>query len=121
MEGATKKASHSDHQHRPYSPRHDVSEHPVLLDFPAPRRMLLIGVGAIGSGLLPLIFRHINVSADRILAISAGGEKERARCEVCGLTCDGVNAFTRCVWGSQCQIVGIRSGMETRRAVGSQL
>lgn len=80
MEGSTKRAVNR--HDRPYSPKHDAVEHPIYLEFPAPRKMLLIGVGAIGSGLLPLLFRHIKISPDRVLAISAGGESERARCKV---------------------------------------
>jgi homospermidine synthase len=44
----------------------------------------MIGCGAIGGGLLPLIFRHIKVSPDRILVLSAN-EAEKARCEAVGV------------------------------------
>lgn len=59
--------------------------HEIYLDFPAPRRMLMIGCGAIGGGLLPLLFRHVKVSPDQILVISAGGDDEKARCEEFGI------------------------------------
>ena len=42
-------------------------------------RMVMIGFGSIGQGVLPLIFRHIDIKPEQITVISAeerGGEKE---------------------------------------------
>jgi homospermidine synthase len=48
-----------------------------LISFPG--RMVMIGFGSIGQGVLPLIFRHIAIEPEQITVISAedrGGEKE---------------------------------------------
>ena len=37
----------------------------------APRKLILLGLGAIGRGALPMIFRHFDVAAERVVAISA--------------------------------------------------
>ena len=42
-------------------------------------RMVMIGFGSIGQGVLPLIFRHIDIKPEQITIISAedrGGLKE---------------------------------------------
>ena len=42
-------------------------------------RMVMIGFGSIGQGVLPLIFRHIDIKPEQITVISAedrGGLKE---------------------------------------------
>ncbi len=55
---------------------------PVHIEFPG--RILLVGFGSIGQGVLPLILRHIGISADRIAIVSAddAGREEAARYQV---------------------------------------
>ncbi|MEY4762608.1 MAG: homospermidine synthase [Pseudomonadota bacterium] len=43
--------------------------HKVHVDFPG--RILIVGFGSIGQGVLPLILRHIGVSKDRITVVTA--------------------------------------------------
>src|SRR5215831_19104359 len=45
------------------------SNHKVYLEFPG--RILLIGFGSIGQGVLPLILRHIGVTPERMTIVSA--------------------------------------------------
>jgi homospermidine synthase len=54
----------------------------VHVDFPG--RLLLVGFGSIGQGVLPLILRHIGISPDRIAIVSAddAGREEAARYQV---------------------------------------
>ena len=40
-----------------------------LISFPG--RMVMIGFGSIGQGVLPLIFRHIDIKPEQITVISA--------------------------------------------------
>ncbi|HUN27100.1 MAG TPA: saccharopine dehydrogenase C-terminal domain-containing protein [Steroidobacteraceae bacterium] len=51
----------------------------VYIDFPG--RIVLIGFGSIGQGVLPLILRHIGVTADRITIVTA---EESGRAEAQG-------------------------------------
>jgi len=46
-----------------------MSQHPIHVDFPG--RILMIGFGSIGQGVMPLILRHINVTPDRITILTA--------------------------------------------------
>jgi len=46
-----------------------MSEHKVHVNFPG--RIVFVGFGSIGQGVLPLILRHIGTSADRITVVSA--------------------------------------------------
>jgi homospermidine synthase len=46
-----------------------VTEHRVYLDFPG--RLVLVGFGCIGQGLLPLILRHIGISPAMITVVAA--------------------------------------------------
>jgi homospermidine synthase len=50
--------------------------HKVHVDFPG--RILIVGFGSIGQGVLPLILRHIGIKPERITVITAAdsGEKE---------------------------------------------
>ncbi|MEP7313413.1 MAG: saccharopine dehydrogenase C-terminal domain-containing protein [Pseudomonadota bacterium] len=50
--------------------------HKVHVDFPG--RILIVGFGSIGQGVLPLILRHIGIKPERITIITAAdsGEKE---------------------------------------------
>jgi homospermidine synthase len=56
-----------------------MSQEKVLVDFPG--RIVLVGFGSIGQGVLPLILRHIGVTAERITIITAEdvGAEEAAR------------------------------------------
>jgi len=46
-----------------------MSEHKVHVNFPG--RIVFVGFGSIGQGVLPLILRHIGTSADRITIVSS--------------------------------------------------
>ncbi len=46
-----------------------MSDHPVHVVFPG--RIVCIGFGSIGQGVLPLILRHIGISPDRITIVTA--------------------------------------------------
>jgi homospermidine synthase len=56
-----------------------MSNHKVHVDFPG--RILIIGFGSIGQGVLPLILRHIGIAPDRITIVTAEdlGNEEAAR------------------------------------------
>ena len=56
-----------------------MSGHKIYIDFPG--RILIIGFGSIGQGVLPLILRHIGTSPDRITILSAddAGRDEAAQ------------------------------------------
>jgi homospermidine synthase len=55
-----------------------MPQYPVHVVFPG--RVLMVGFGSIGQGVLPLILRHIGITADRIsiLAADADGSREAA-------------------------------------------
>jgi homospermidine synthase len=46
-----------------------MSNHTVHVDFPG--RILIIGFGSIGQGVLPLILRHIGISPERVTIVTA--------------------------------------------------
>ena len=46
-----------------------MTKHPVYIDFPG--RIVFVGFGSIGQGVLPLILRHIGISPDRITIVTA--------------------------------------------------
>jgi homospermidine synthase len=46
-----------------------MTKHPVHIDFPG--RIILVGFGSIGQGVLPLILRHIGITPDRITIVTA--------------------------------------------------
>ena len=46
-----------------------MPDHPVHVVFPG--RIVCIGFGSIGQGVLPLILRHIGISPDRITIVTA--------------------------------------------------
>src|ERR1039458_2503214 len=56
-----------------------MSQHEVYVDFPG--RIVLVGFGSIGQGVLPLILRHLGTPAERISIVSADelGQEEAAR------------------------------------------
>src|ERR687898_2385027 len=55
-----------------------MSQHPMHVDFSG--RLVMIGFGSIGQGVLPLILRHIGITADRITIVTAdeAGMREAA-------------------------------------------
>ncbi|MBV8783396.1 MAG: homospermidine synthase [Gammaproteobacteria bacterium] len=55
------------------------NSHKLHVEFPG--RILFIGFGSIGQGVLPLVLRHIGISADRITIVSAEdkGREEAAK------------------------------------------
>lgn len=56
-----------------------MSDEKVLVEFPG--RIVIVGFGSIGQGVLPLILRHIGITAERITIITAEdiGAEEAAR------------------------------------------
>src|SRR5579859_2736838 len=56
-----------------------MSNHTVHVDFPG--RILFIGFGSIGQGVLPLILRHIGISPERVTIVTAAdrGSEEAAK------------------------------------------
>jgi homospermidine synthase len=59
-----------------------MSKQKVYLDFPG--RILFVGFGSIGQGVLPLVLRHIGITADRITIVTAD-ERGRAEAEKLGV------------------------------------
>src|SRR6185437_189204 len=59
-----------------------TQSHPVHIEFPG--RIVLVGFGSIGQGVLPLILRHIGIAPERIAIVSADdlGREEAARYNV---------------------------------------
>src|SRR5688572_21540343 len=54
-----------------------MSNHKVYIDFPG--RLVMIGFGSIGQGVLPLILRHIGNTRERITVVTgADGGREEA-------------------------------------------
>ncbi|HEX4025489.1 MAG TPA: saccharopine dehydrogenase C-terminal domain-containing protein [Steroidobacteraceae bacterium] len=55
---------------------------PIYLEFPG--RIVLVGFGSIGQGVLPLILQHIGIAAERLAIVSADdvGREEAARYNV---------------------------------------
>ncbi|HSN72592.1 MAG TPA: saccharopine dehydrogenase NADP-binding domain-containing protein, partial [Steroidobacteraceae bacterium] len=53
-----------------------MSQHPVHVVFPG--RLVMVGFGSIGQGVLPLILRHVGITPDRITIVTAdeNGRKE---------------------------------------------
>ena len=54
-------------------------KNPVHVEFPA--RILFIGFGSIGQGVLPLVLRHIGIAPERISIVTADerGREEAAK------------------------------------------
>jgi homospermidine synthase len=46
-----------------------MSQHPVHVDFAG--RLVMVGFGSIGQGVLPLILRHVGITPDRITIVTA--------------------------------------------------
>ncbi|MFO1399621.1 MAG: saccharopine dehydrogenase NADP-binding domain-containing protein [Steroidobacteraceae bacterium] len=59
-----------------------MSEHKVHVDFPG--RILIVGFGSIGQGVLPLILRHVGIAPQRITIVTAE-EAGRAEAEKYGI------------------------------------
>ena len=55
-----------------------MAEHPVHVDFPG--RLVFVGFGSIGQGVLPLVLRHIGIRPERITIVTAddNGRQEAA-------------------------------------------
>jgi homospermidine synthase len=60
-----------------------MSEHEVHVRFPG--KIVFVGFGSIGQGVLPLILRHIGTSSDRITIVTAE-DRGRAEAEEFGVT-----------------------------------
>ena len=54
------------------------NQHQIHIEFPG--RILFIGFGSIGQGVLPLVLRHIGIKPERITIVSADerGHEEAA-------------------------------------------
>ena len=52
-----------------------MSAHKVHVEFPG--RIVFVGFGSIGQGVLPLVLRHVGVSADRITIVTAEDRRRR--------------------------------------------
>jgi homospermidine synthase len=46
-----------------------MTNYPVHINFPG--RLIFVGFGSIGPGVLPLIMRHIGITTDRITVLAA--------------------------------------------------
>ena len=57
-------------------------KHKIHVDFPA--RILFVGFGSIGQGVLPLVLRHIGIAAERITIVTAD-DRGRAEAEKYGI------------------------------------
>ena len=60
----------------------EMNEHKIHVEFPG--RIVLVGFGSIGQGVLPLLLRHIGVPAERITIVTAE-EKGNAEAEQYGV------------------------------------
>jgi homospermidine synthase len=56
-----------------------MSQFPVHVQFPG--RLVIVGLGSIGQGVLPLILRHMGISADRITVVTADERGEKVAAE----------------------------------------
>ena len=55
-----------------------MGQHSVHVSFPG--RLVMVGCGSIGQGVLPLILRHIDMPAERITIVTADARgRERPR------------------------------------------
>jgi homospermidine synthase len=56
-----------------------MANHTTYIEFPG--RLVMVGFGSIGQGVLPLILRHIGIAPDRITVVTAdeSGSQEAAR------------------------------------------
>ena len=52
-----------------------VSQFEIFATVEMPQRLVMLGCGAIGSGVLQLLFRHIKVSASQVVVLSARHEE----------------------------------------------
>src|SRR5713226_5917215 len=59
-----------------------MSNHKVYVDFPG--RILIVGFGSIGQGVLPLLLRHIGIAPDRITIVTAA-DRGREEAEKYGI------------------------------------
>ena len=77
-----------------------MPEHPVHVTFPG--RLVFVGFGSIGQGVLPLVLRHIGITPERITIVTAddggpeggGGVRHQVR-QVNPLTRDNYRAGAR--------------------------
>lgn len=56
--------------------------HPVYVDFPG--RLVIVGFGCIGQGVLPMLLKHIGIAPERVIIVTAE-EKGRAVAEMHGV------------------------------------
>jgi homospermidine synthase len=59
-----------------------MSNYPIYVDFPG--RVLIVGFGSIGQGVLPLILRHIGIAPEKITIVTAH-DKGREEAEKFGI------------------------------------
>lgn len=56
-----------------------MSQFPVHVQFPG--KLVMVGCGSIGQGVMPLILRHIGITADRITVVTADERGEKVAAE----------------------------------------
>ena len=56
-----------------------MSQYPVHVIFPG--KIVMVGCGSIGQGVMPLILRHIGITADRITVVTADERGEKVAAE----------------------------------------
>jgi len=56
-----------------------MAQHPVHVVFPG--KLVMVGCGSIGQGVMPLILRHIGITADRITVVTADERGEKVAAE----------------------------------------
>jgi homospermidine synthase len=56
-----------------------MTQHPVHVVFPG--KIVMVGCGSIGQGVMPLILRHIGITADRITVVTADERGEKVAAE----------------------------------------
>ena len=62
----------------PFAPRaSQLGGHRVYASLPG--RLLVIGFGSIGAGVLPLLLRHVAVAAERVTLLTAADREAEAR------------------------------------------
>jgi len=56
-----------------------MTQYPVHIVFPG--KLVMVGCGSIGQGVMPLILRHVGISADRITVVTADQRGEKVAAE----------------------------------------
>ena len=54
-------------------------QYPVHVVFPG--KLVMVGCGSIGQGVMPLLLRHIGITADRVTVVTADARGEKVAAE----------------------------------------